>query len=95
MEQLALAASSSSVGSVTVAASISGNDRGIARAAAAAGPPASSSHWSKVLLDALSSALSELPDLAELRSFRKAATLRETLWKCLPGIARGLGGFEL
>lgn len=40
------------------------------------------------LVDAVCALLPSLPDLAELRSFRKAPALRETLWKCLPGVAQ-------
>ena len=87
MEQLALAASESAEATSSTLAS--GRGRG------ASGPPPSRQPWTPpALLDAVASALPELAELAELRSFRKAATLRETLWKCIPGIARGLGGIH-
>ena len=79
MEQLALAVTSASVAPPG------------ALGAAPPSPPPAGAAAAPALLDAIVQLLPSLPDLAELRSFRKAAALRETLWTCLPGIARALG----
>ncbi|GAX73817.1 hypothetical protein CEUSTIGMA_g1268.t1 [Chlamydomonas eustigma] len=66
----------------------------LAAKTAAAGPHCYASDPTQWLPEVVSEVLgiaSVLPDLAMLRSFQKAHNLRETLWKCLPGIARGVG----
>ena len=50
---------------------------------------------SAAVMDAVVVLLPALADLAEMRSFSKAATLRQMLWHCLPGIARGLGESQM
>ena len=54
-------------------------------------PVAAIASVSAAVTEAVVGLLPALADLAEMRSFSKAATLRQTLWHCLPGIARGLG----
>ena len=58
---------------------------------AASTPAAATASVSIAVTEAVVGLLPALADLAEMRSFSKAATLRQALWHCLPGIARGLG----
>ena len=58
---------------------------------AAVNPATASGTAATAVLDTIVQLLPSLPDIAELRSFRRAAALRETLWTCLPGIAKALG----